>query len=145
MVYATNAVGLPIYFTGAGPAAVLQRLILVGTVVTLPDGITPIRITVDGAGTDTFTGDPALNQLNGVGIHAQPATDVRLQTLLSDRFGRTPGSVNTQQVIDYTTREGMALYKEATKSLYRDSEKHFDLSSLALHSFIGKLGHRSRH
>ncbi len=77
MVYATNAVGMPIYHPAAGAPEEL-RLIMVGTVVTLPDGVTPIRITVDDFGTDAFTGEPAANQLNEVGIHPQPAEADRL-------------------------------------------------------------------
>ena len=59
-------------------------------------------------------------------------------------FGRTPARVITNAPINYTTKEGMMEYREATKTLYRDSEQCFDLSSVGLNAFLSKLGHGVR-
>ena len=42
-------------------------------------------------------------------------------------------------MIDYTTKEGAALYDKATKSLYPDKDDYFDLSSDRLMHFIDKI------
>ena len=71
--------------------------------------------------------------LNPTRRHAAPVAN----------FGLTPARVNTTP-LDYTMKEHQVLYKEATKSLYRDSEPAFDLTTDRLHGFLGKVATRAQ-
>ena len=138
VTYAITQMGHPVYGPAGAGGVTGPRLIMSGTMMTLPDGITVYPVN-----TADLTGDPGTIGDPGVVI-PQPAMDIRLAALRKDIFGCTPARVNSEEVINYGTKEGMAVYREATKSLYRDSEKQFDLSSGGLHGFLGKLNHRTR-
>ena len=60
-------------------------------------------------------------------------------------FGRTPGQARAAvgHVIDYCTKEGQTIYKQATASLYHDGEDKFDLDSDKLTWFLDKLSYRA--
>ena len=159
MDFAQNALGLPIFVTNPADGSWIRLYSNVadGTVVQ-PDG-TVVPVAANGNPTDGAT--PAL-------ALAQPAMNVLMQYMVDDavrarmqngritgmagarrgpavaNFGRTPARVITNAPINYTTKEGMMEYREATKTLYRESEPCFDLSSAGLNAFLGKLGHRAR-
>ena len=157
MNFAANDEGFPIFVTNPadGSWVRLYADAAAGTVVQ-PDGTV---VAVNG------TGEPIDAAGNDI---PQPGVNVLMQYMVDDavaarmrhgriavnphahrgpavaNFGRTPARVITNAPIDYTTKEGMMEYREATKTLYRDSEPCFDLSSVALHAFLSKLGHRAR-
>ena len=58
-------------------------------------------------------------------------------------YGRTPARVSTN-IIDYSRKEGIQMYRDTTRPLFRDSEASFDLSTLALHTFLNKVDHRGK-
>ncbi len=132
MVYATNVAGDPIYGTFAH--GIHPRLLRVNGENQLADGTVVLEL-------DDGTGNPMDAGNNPI---VQPSHAFILNVKEQDRFGRTPGTVNTEVAIDYSTKEGMNSYKEATRSVYRDSEKCFGLTSEALYSFSGKMNHRAQ-
>ncbi|CAB9525983.1 unknown protein [Seminavis robusta] len=58
-------------------------------------------------------------------------------------YGRTPARANGTNTFDYTTREGQSIFRDNTKSLYRDNEDCFNLSSTKLNGFMSKVEHRA--
>ena len=58
-------------------------------------------------------------------------------------FGLTPARANGT-VINYTTREGMTLYRDATKPLYSEGDKYFGLGSEVLHPVLSRLERRAQ-
>ena len=55
-------------------------------------------------------------------------------------FSLVPG--DGTGIIDYSDRRGLAIYSQATKSLYQDPADHFNVDSAGLHTFLALLGHR---
>ena len=55
-------------------------------------------------------------------------------------FALVPGDL--PGVVDYSTRQGLELYKQATRSLYEDSSDHFNVESAGLQTFLALLHHR---
>ena len=55
-------------------------------------------------------------------------------------FALVPGDVTG--IIDYSDRRGLAIYSQATKSLYQDPADHFNVESAGLQTFLALLGHR---
>jgi hypothetical protein len=51
-------------------------------------------------------------------------------------FATTPGTNKVEEIIDYSTRYGAALYEEGSKGLYSDDEDKFNLDNAKAISFI---------
>ena len=134
MNFATNDEGFPIFITNPADGSWVRLYAdnVAGTVVQ-PDGtVFPTNATgepTNAAGNDLpqprvhvlmqYMVDDAVSagMLNGriagaVNVHRSPAVA---------NFGRTPARVITNAPINYTTKEGMMEYREATKTLYRES------------------------
>ena len=95
MVYATNVAGHPIYGTVNGVVGAPHvRLLEVAGVVTMPDGITLVNIHVATGNSEDNVGHNAL-------IPQPPANEL-MQTMIADMFGRTPGTVDSDTIIDYS-------------------------------------------
>jgi hypothetical protein len=58
-------------------------------------------------------------------------------------FAATPGTHNVTAIINYSTRNGTALYQEGSKSLYDDEEK-FDLKNDKATAFVKKVQARAK-
>ena len=58
-------------------------------------------------------------------------------------FARNPAKVD-RDVIDYKSKSGEALYKQATKSLYGDSTDQFALDSAELLGFVDDVARRAK-
>ena len=56
------------------------------------------------------------------------------------QFASVPGDVDG--VIDYSTRQGLAIYHQATKSLYLDPADMYNVESSGLQTFLALLRHR---
>ena len=159
MAYASNTNGYPIYGI-ADPVTGIQPRLLVdpanaAQVVDEAENVIPLL--ADGSG----------NPADGTGAAIpQPLVSYLIQIMLDDgiqrrfnhgalvnpvrvvgprvaHFGRTPARIDTNP-LDYTTKEHLQLYKDASKSLYRDGETSFDLSKGRLHGFLGKVGQRAQ-
>lgn len=152
---ATNVAGIPI-FTNDAPPVALYNVVGAMTVATL--AAPGIHYPVDAT-----TGEPRLEDDSA--DMPQPIDRTRIDFLVAYtsqmaaaraaviaaaaalpaarpiNFGRTPARVN-RDVIDYETKEGAALYRDGAKSLFRDTEETFGLSSANLHSFLNKVEHR---
>ena len=159
MTFAVNVLGFPIY--GVLDGGTNQQPRLQVDPANARRVIDPITGNI--VATNAGTGNPELQ--NGDAI-VQPEAHVLMQVMVDDavrarfnngalvfparhhgavvaNFGRTPGRVNTNP-LDYTTKEHLQLYREATKSVYRDGEATFDLSKGRLHGFLGKIGQRGQ-
>ena len=55
-------------------------------------------------------------------------------------FALVPGDI--PGVIDYSSRQGLAIFSQATRSLYEDSADHFNVESAGLQTFLALLRHR---
>ena len=58
-------------------------------------------------------------------------------------FARAPGLLNPNQVIDYSSDQGIKLYKSATRPLYEDGNL-FSVNEEGARDFIGLVGTRAR-
>jgi hypothetical protein len=58
-------------------------------------------------------------------------------------FAATPGTHNVTAIIDYSTRNGTALYQEESKSLYNEEEK-FNLKNDKATAFFKKVQARAK-
>ena len=56
------------------------------------------------------------------------------------QFALVPG--DSQDVIDYSTKAGISLFGQATRSLYEDSGDLFNVDSAGLQTFLALLQHR---
>ena len=93
MVYATNVAGDPIFGTIHGGNH--PRLLRVNGENQLADGTVVLEL-ADG------TGNPGM--ADGTVI-VQPTHAYILNIKEQDRFGRTPGTVNTEAAINYSTKD----------------------------------------
>lgn len=134
MDYAANVQGFPIYgeVPGAGLPAPRLYFDAANNRVVDPDG-NQIQVDADGKPTlddGTAIAQPTIARLvqimvaDGVGAHMRAgrlaAPVVPVGPVVAN-FGLMPATVNNN-IIDYTTREGAGLYRDATKSLYQDGE-----------------------
>jgi len=55
---------------------------------------------------------------------------------------RAPGRVD-RAILDYTTKEGIAIYRDGTKSLYVDGEKKFEIDAATLLDFLFRVSNRN--
>ena len=55
-------------------------------------------------------------------------------------FALVPGDV--PGVIDHSTRQGLAIYSQATRSLYEDPGDLYNVDSMGLQTFLALLRHR---
>jgi hypothetical protein len=55
-------------------------------------------------------------------------------------FALVPGDFNG--IIDYSTRQGLAIYSQATRSLFEDTADLFNVESAGLQTFLALLRHR---
>jgi hypothetical protein len=75
---------------------------------------------------------PAIAAIAGAG--ANPA-------VVAIPFALVPSAVSNN-VLDFTTRTGMAVFTANTRSLYRSDDERFDLQSEGLHTFLALVSRR---
>lgn len=140
--------GLPIYDAVGHPLYQLH-----GGVVDAAGNaavINPINgIPTDAAGLD-IPQPPQLTRVND--LLANATANATLTAFAAARaaplptrvtFARTPGRVN-RDIIDYTTKTGEALYKQAIKSLYSDGEGKFSLKDEDMLAFLNLITWRAK-
>ena len=71
---------------------------------------------------------------------ADPFADV-VAPLAAPIFALVP-SAATSQILDFTTRTGLAVYTSNVRSLYRDDDERFDLLAGGLQTFLSLVGRR---
>ena len=54
-------------------------------------------------------------------------------------FARSPGDL--QGIINYSSRQGLAIFGQATRSLYKDPSDMFNVESAGLQTFLALLRH----
>lgn len=59
-------------------------------------------------------------------------------------FSTSPGTTNVDSLLDYSTKYGLALYEQATKSLYESEEDKFNLDNARVMEFTTAVSKRAK-